>query len=177
MLLQQCKRSALDIIINDLRALSMRFFQKVPIREFYGMAWEKEDKMRATPCIYQNAQTSNALSYYFTDLIISRKTAAQRGEIITALVEIAARLVQADQSIGPDIFTTLAIVAALNMNFITRLKLSFACLDEKVLKKLKDLETVVDSNSNYKFLRALQSQYAQPLPHLSILLRDKNFYP
>lgn len=161
-------------IAQEMRILTINFYQNVLIKEFSGCGWVKEESKKNAPHIEELTQFFNKLSACFVKKILS-----QPGDNIKNalqfMLELAHELCLLDGEKYPDLNHLMLICSVLNNNNILRLSNSFELLSSKERKTLAELEHMVSKESNSKWMREVYRLYRTTLPFLGILLTDVTF--
>lgn len=160
-------------IANALTAKDMIIFKKIEPQEFYRCAWMKMDKFRSSPNILALSSSFDAITNWISVSILVDciKTRAKR---IQKFIDIAHRLLRLN-----NFQTMMAVVSALDLCHISRLKKSWAIVPQQSLNILKEMKSLMDSRHNFRNYRnALQNVIQSNsfgIPYMPVILRDLTF--
>ncbi|PWY56692.1 hypothetical protein DGG96_04595 [Legionella qingyii] len=161
-------------LAQEMRILTINFYQNVLIKEFGGGEWAKAESKKNAPHIDKSTQFFNKLSAYFVKKILSQPSNNIKNAL-QFMLELAHELCLLDGEKYPDLNHLMLICSVLNNNNILRLSNSFELLSSKERKALAELEHMVSKESNSKWMREVYRLYRTTLPFLGIILTDVTF--
>ncbi|KAJ3300757.1 hypothetical protein HDV03_001975 [Kappamyces sp. JEL0829] len=154
----------LTIIENGLFTSIMPF-------ELLNQAWSKKDSHSKAPNIINLSHRFNAVATWTAKSILDMKTAKQRAERFSKLLEIASHLLALN-----NYSSLMALIAGLNKACISRLKQTIKEVHPKLLKKKADLETLMSALGSYKNYRASIRSIQPPcVPYIGTYLTDLTY--
>jgi len=148
-------------------------FAAIPETEFLQQKWTKPSPELIAPNITSCIDQFNNLSNWATTWIVRQTDIKTRLRTIQHLLDIAGDLLE----LG-DFSALFAIGSAMSCAPVTRLKETFALLDEKRNGILQTLHQLTDNTSNYKFYKEmlrLALDRGHAVPHLAIYLKNFTF--
>ncbi len=158
-------------IAQELRAVSLQFREIHP-SEFRNKAWEDANtKMLTSPTLVQQLTLSNKISCFLIDRILSAQTPTQRRYVVKLIILILKDLTDEKQLL--DFNSGMAVLASLNMSYVTRLNL-ISELKEKYQNIFNHATALFSEAKNFHILRA-QSRCPRCIPFLGVILRDITF--
>ncbi|QMT61676.1 RasGEF domain-containing protein [Legionella sp. PC997] len=170
------------LIAHELRQLTITFYQKVSITEFNDGNWLKADKDILSPNIKELTGSFNRLSSYFCFKILSQppenlKTALQ------FIIDLAQALCPLKGENYPDLNHMMLIAGILNNKNISRLydknasriPTAFKGLSTKDLRYIEEINKLISSEKNSKYLREVYGAFRSALPFLGLLLTEATF--
>lgn len=157
---------------SALMALKMRMIR---ISEFYDKAWSGKDNKSQAPNILAQTQATNHIIEFIQLLILNATSPFEVTNRLRFLILLARELCSSQSELGPDMASVIILVGALNSSFISRLKENFSLLEPEIQIIFSQLNELTGNRLNYKWLRAVESGYLCPIPHLGIILGDVTF--
>ncbi|KAL2265821.1 hypothetical protein VTJ83DRAFT_6921 [Remersonia thermophila] len=158
-------------IARQLTLMQMAIFCAITPDELLGAKWTKDKTGTEAP----NVKAMSAFTTSLTNMVI--ETILQHDEVKKRAVAIKAWIKIAHQcSLLHNYDALTAIVCALTVTSIQRLKMTWDLVSVKRKEMLNGLEAVVHVSSNYKALRALLHDRVPPcLPFIGMFLTDLTF--
>lgn len=155
-------------IARQLTLIDQSLFRSVPATELLAARWTKADKEHSTPAIHRFTKQFNKVTYWVATEILTALNHYQRIEIIQRFIQIATDLHALQNFNG-----MMAVHAALNMNCVQRLKVTWKAVSDKYRKKMAVIETLMDSRRNFaNYRKALLSAKPPAIPFQALLLGD-----
>ncbi len=161
-------------IAQEMRILTIRFYQNVHMKEFGGCGWAKPESSENSPHIIELTQIFNKLSTYFVMRILHQPS----GNIKNALqfmLELAHEVCPLDGERYPDLNQLMLICSVLNNLNVSRLSNSFELLSSRERKMRQEIEQMVSNEANSKWMREIYRLYRTTLPFLGVTLTDVTF--
>jgi hypothetical protein len=156
-------------LVRQITLTAADYWRKINMREL--LVWNTKSYQVTAPNVFAMVNHYNALVNIFSTFIISGCSAEQRGYYLRHLVDIL--------EIAVDIrnfHLAFAIMGAFELAPITRLKKSWAILDEPREKILADLRVAFAPDSNYAKYREIISNASPPiLPQVGVIVKDVTF--
>jgi RasGEF domain len=150
--------------------IESEMFARIEATEFFQLAWKQPDKEELAPNICAMVQRFNEVSYWAATKIVMANNLHDRVKVIKKLVAMAEECVH----IG-NYNTTMEILGGINTWAIQRLKQTWEAIPARVVKKLEDLDSLMDSRHNYRAYRQSLASHEVALPYLGVYLRDLTF--
>ena len=156
------------------RQLTLMFhgtFARIRPSEMLDAAWTKPNKLARAPNVCQFIQQFNHLSYLVAHSILLPKTASTRGAMYRYWVRVAQHFLRLNNFTG-----IMAIVGAVNMSAVHRLKQTVKEVPAPVRVILSDIEKLMNSSSSFRAYREHVANCLPPaVPYVGLLLQDLTF--
>lgn len=169
------QREILCLVAHEFSAVMSLKMRTIRINEFYNKAWSRDDNQYKAPNIYAQTHATNTLIEFIQELILNATSPEEVTNRLRFFILLAAQLCSVKNQLGPDMASVIIIVGALNTNTVSRLKANFQSLEPEVQAIWTKLNDLTSNRANYKWLRAIESAYSCPIPHLGIILADITF--
>ncbi len=155
----------------QLTLLSHRVFRRIPPHELLSQRWTGADKFMLAPNVMAAANNSNVLCQWMVTRVVEVRETRQRVAVLAKLVAAGTVLAQLCNYNG-----VMQIVSALTNSAVARLKNSFAALPRGCREQLETLRQLVESQHNFRLLRAAQEEAIGAggpcMPYLALWLTD-----
>ncbi|HHT9887428.1 TPA: RasGEF domain-containing protein [Legionella pneumophila] len=168
------RKLAIQLIANEIRGLTVSFYQNVSMSEFYHFNWLKENKDLLAPNIVLLTHYFNQLNNYFITKVLEQKPE----DVVNALemlIQLGRQLCFNEKNSYSDINHLMMIASVLNSSVLSRLTEYFELLSYESKKILKEINEISKSTHNYKSIREIYNVQKKSLPCLAILLMDITF--
>lgn len=161
-------------IANALTAKDMIIFKQIRAEEFYRCAWMKKDKIETSPNIIALSSSFEEITSWISISILVDNIKI-RTKRIQKFIDIANRLLRQN-----NFHTMMAVVSALDVCHVSRLKKTWATISQQSLNLLKEMKYLMDSGNNFRqYRKALQNVINSPdtfaIPYFPVILRDLTF--
>lgn len=160
-----------ELIANEIRTLSVSFYQNVTLHEFNFIVDSQSAKI--APHIVLIRNYFNRLNNYFLKKILLQPE-KNVTNVLKFLLELAQALCPLYEENYPDLNHLMVISGVLNNSSIMRLKNHLAELSENEKEIIHELETMV-SFKNFKWMREIQRTHRSTLPFLGMFTKDLTF--
>ncbi|MCW8385475.1 ankyrin repeat domain-containing protein [Fluoribacter dumoffii] len=170
------------LIAHELRQLTITFYQKVSITEFNDGNWLKANKDILSPNIKELTDSFNLLSSYFCLKILSQPPENLKNAL-QFIIDLAQALCPLKGENYPDLNHMMLIAGILNNKDISRLydkdafrlPSAFRGLSTKDLHYLEEINKLISSDKNSKYMREVYGAFRSALPFLGLLLTEATF--
>ncbi|ELR19622.1 RasGEF domain containing protein [Acanthamoeba castellanii str. Neff] len=146
--------SLLDLKSEDIaRELTMDEFELycgVEPREFLGQAWQKERKAELAPNLTRLIERFNKIGYWVATEVLTKHDVKVRVKYIKKFIKIAFRCYECN-----NFNAIMQILSGLNNSSVKRLKDTWEALGERSKKKMEELESLMEPQSNFKNYRTV----------------------
>ncbi|WP_160264742.1 RasGEF domain-containing protein [Legionella norrlandica] len=167
------RKKEIELIAQELRILSMKFYQTVALSEFADANWTKEDPNLAIN-VLRLAMHFNQLSNYFTAKVLNQPSLDKTVNAIQLLIQIAQALCPLASGQFVDMHHLLIITSVLENSSISRLKPCMAALTETEQAIMAELTKIVGFSQNKYWQRAVQNS-CMTLPYVGLFQSDLTF--
>lgn len=170
------------LIAHELRQLTIAFYQKVSITELNDGNWLKSDKDNLSPNIKELTDSFNLLSSYFCFKILSQPPENLKNAL-QFIIDLAQALCPLKGENYPDLNHMMLIAGILNNQQISRLydkdafrlPSAFRGLSTKDLDYIEEINKLISSEKNSKYMREVYGAFRSALPFLGLLLTEATF--
>jgi len=147
------------------------YFRMIHPREFLRQAWTKANKEEIAPNLTFIIKHFNSTSNWVAYEVLLGQKAKDRMQIVGHFLQVAKVLFDMKNFFGMG-----AIMSALTISPISRLKRTFQKLSVRMLTLLDEYSSYITGTSNFKAMRTIMSHVTPPaIPLLSISLKDLTF--
>jgi hypothetical protein len=154
-----------QIIANEIKALSLETLQSIKLSDFNNCAWKK----LKDSTILTHARRFDNLYYLITEQIVSSSNEDFFG-YYKIWVRLADTLLTPVEGLGPDLGAVLVILNALESKAVCHRKIAFPKIDSEFSPIITQLKNLCSARRNYyNFSEAIQA-YQNPLPYLGMFL-------
>lgn len=165
------RQEELTVLSQELKNLSILFYQHVKLGEFIGENWRKENKNEVSPTIVRQTEYFNRLQDYFVCKILHLPHDSL-ANAIRFLIQLADNVCPANnQAQYPDQNTLMLITSVLNDARIARLSTHLNKLTETEQQQLEALNERV----NRKNMREMLNESRTTLAFLGLIQSDFTF--
>jgi hypothetical protein len=119
-------------------------------REFLGQAWQKEQKAELAPNLTQLIERFNKIGYWVATEILTKHDLKTRVKYIRKFIKIAFKCYECN-----NFNAIMQILSGLNNSSVKRLRDTWEALGERATRKMEELETLMEPQSNFKNYRAV----------------------
>jgi len=164
-------------LAQHLTIVDFEIFLKISPSEILCMTWKK--KPEEGPNVNSMIERSNRLGFWVATQILSQEDEKERGNIIEYFIGVGILLRKMNNFNG-----LMGLLSGLNMNTVSRLRLSWSLVSESSKRSLEELNSLMDAMNNYKNYRSELSTLTESwsgvgksliIPFLGIFLRDITF--
>lgn len=154
-----------QIIANEIKALSLETLQSIKQSDFNNCAWKKIKDST----ILTHARRFDNLYYLITEQLASSLNQDFFG-YYKVWVRVADTLLTPVEGLGPDLGAVLVILNALESKAVCHRKIAFPKIDSEFSPIITQLRNLCSARRNYyNFSEAIQA-YQNPLPYLGMFL-------
>jgi hypothetical protein len=158
-------KSLASLLSNELRALSLQFYQLLHRSEFSNKGWTTDSSEETSPNIVHQQLMFNNLVYFLKYEILTRNNESERAIVISLYIMTIEALLEHDI---PDYNMAMAVSAALHDSDVSRLKKSFGAVPVRLLKSWEHIQTILSESHNYKNQRDILKRNPRVLTFLGI---------
>lgn len=156
-------------IARQLTLMEFKLFKAIRLREYQQTAWGRDPE--STPNVQAFIRRFNQVSFWVASEIFSTPDPKNRVLLICRFIELARHLRDLNNFNG-----MMEIIAALNGNFLQRLRQAWKVLPQKHLEIWEDLGKIVDPIGSYRNYRKILRATKPPLiPFQGVYLTDLTF--
>jgi hypothetical protein len=163
-----------ELIAQELRALTMAFYQRVSLTEFREECWLKEKRQQSAPSITTMTEQFNKLSAYFSEKILTQPSENLQNALLF-FVELAQHLCPLDSEHYPDLNHLMLLSSVFNSISVSRLTNAFSSLSSMEHGIIDEVNHAVSNKKNFKFMRDIYNAYRTTLPFLGYILTETTF--
>ncbi|KAH3762489.1 Ras guanine nucleotide exchange factor [Pelomyxa schiedti] len=143
-------------------------YRRIQVKEFAHQGWMRPTRQTDCPHITIMLNTSNAISYWVCRYVLSKSTIDQRVSALAKVIDLADNLLKIN-----NVFSSMAVVAGVNLVSLRRLKKTLAKLPKKSQKRMEYLFNLIDPKFSSRSLRNFIRAAKPPcLPYLCLYLTD-----
>ncbi|ARG96803.1 RasGEF domain-containing protein [Legionella micdadei] len=161
-------------IANELRMLTMMFYQEVSICEFNNCYWSKEETKHLSPSIVKFTDYFNKLSFYFIEKILNQPSDNTRNAL-QFLIELSQALCALGEEKYPDLNHLQVLASVFSSSNISRLTVELGKLSTTDRKTIEEICTIASNLKNYQYMREICTTHRTALPFLGLFLTDVTF--
>jgi len=151
------KGSLLELKSVDVaRQLTIEEFEMyccVEPRELIGQAWQREDKSEKAPNLVALIERFNKIAYWVATEILTKHELKTKVKYIQKFIKIAVMCYECN-----NFNSVMQILSGLNNSAVKRLKSTWEAVGDRAKKKMQELESLMNPQSNFKNYRTALSQ-------------------
>ncbi|ELR25666.1 RasGEF domain containing protein [Acanthamoeba castellanii str. Neff] len=154
-------------VARQMTLVEFNLYKKIQACELHHSAWTKG----RAPNVQAITERFNKVCFWVATEIITTEDHATRIEVLSRFIQVALYLRSMNNFHG-----VMEIYASLNLGCVQRLKSTWRDVDKKYISKLKEIEVMFDTSSNYKNYRDRLDVIEPPLiPFQGVFLADLTF--
>eukprot|EP00013_Stygamoeba_regulata_P020832 CAMPEP_0177646488 /NCGR_PEP_ID=MMETSP0447-20121125/9799_1 /TAXON_ID=0 /ORGANISM="Stygamoeba regulata, Strain BSH-02190019" /LENGTH=664 /DNA_ID=CAMNT_0019149021 /DNA_START=429 /DNA_END=2423 /DNA_ORIENTATION=- len=155
-------------LARQITLLDFAQFSKIRPQELYRCSWTKANKHAASPNVMALTERFNKTTFWVATEILTTVNPKSRVEALKNFIQIGEQFLALRNYHG-----VMCVYAALNMGSIQRLSSTWKEISERHLRKMSEIERVMDSSGNWKIYRELTKDPTPPLvPFQGVMLSD-----
>lgn len=162
----------IQLIAQELRALTLSFYQNVSLKEFINGA--ERDGKASTENVDLITQYFNKLNSYLTEQILAQPK-SRLTDSVKFLIELACELCPLSDELYPDLNQLMMVVGVLNNNNIIKLTEAFVKLSVNDTTALKEINKIISPDHNSNNMRNVCRYYHSALPFVGTFTKNINF--
>lgn len=158
------------IFSNEIRKMTVHFYQNLRVSEFYNLAWKKAQSDETHSNINKEIQLYNMLSNFIVDEIL----ACSPMDVPRALgfFILVARELCCSADTGPDMNGLSKVVGALLKNPISRMNSMLSQLPGEISSILRQIQILSGAEFNYKWQREVTNNFQMTFMFAGMLTKD-----
>lgn len=149
------QRANIASIANEFDALSLSFIHNVELSEFYGCAWEKEQRDVTSPNIVRQTTALNQFSNFIQSFILQASNPQEFAARYSLFVQVAAHLAKPHDGMPPNFDAVIFIMCTINSFYIARAKSCLELLSAEDKKTIEQLKKISDPAGGFRAYREL----------------------
>eukprot|EP01103_Thecamoeba_quadrilineata_P017484 TRINITY_DN6226_c0_g1_i1.p1 TRINITY_DN6226_c0_g1~~TRINITY_DN6226_c0_g1_i1.p1 ORF type:complete len:479 (-),score=114.46 TRINITY_DN6226_c0_g1_i1:54-1382(-) len=158
-------------VARQLTLLEFEIFRSIKPRELLRKSWMKPNKEDLAPNVISLIQRFNTVSFWICYEIVKFPDLTRRSSMLCKFINLCEEL-----KTLRNIHGMMVVISALNNSSVTRLKQTWKEVPPKTLSLMKEHETLVSQDSNYKNYRQYISEQSPPFfPFEGVFLTDLTF--
>lgn len=157
------------LFANELRAISLQFYQTVSLTEFKRLAFSKANKEQLSPNIVHQIEITNKLSYYLIKTVLEKPNELERHKYLVFLINTLYELLHGEIK---DFNSAMSLSGALEDAFLSKFMRDLLQSNREVLEKWTKCCELLSPLNNFKNLRGAMTT---GIPFLGIFTRDLTF--
>eukprot|EP00013_Stygamoeba_regulata_P000816 CAMPEP_0177639212 /NCGR_PEP_ID=MMETSP0447-20121125/5902_1 /TAXON_ID=0 /ORGANISM="Stygamoeba regulata, Strain BSH-02190019" /LENGTH=1216 /DNA_ID=CAMNT_0019141227 /DNA_START=37 /DNA_END=3683 /DNA_ORIENTATION=+ len=160
-----------EAIAETLTVIAFDIYAGIKGNELLGQAWSKEKTRHRCPNVMEMIDRFNAVSLWVAATILEPTKVKVRAKRFERLIRIADHLYKLN-----NFQTLMAFLGGFNNSCVARLKYTRMLVPRALIKKLEELEKVMNMESSFKIYRQHLKMANPPIiPYLGVYLSDLTF--
>lgn len=159
------------VFANQVSMMSFALYRKIAPHELLQTRWMGANKYLSAPNVCAASNNANSLTLWMVTRVVEARDLRVRVAIMTNLIAAGMHFLQIR-----NYNAVVQVVSALGNAAVARLKHTFAGLSHRSRENLEALRALVESNNNFRSLRAAQDEAicsgVACLPFLGLWLTD-----
>ncbi|WP_057624630.1 RasGEF domain-containing protein [Candidatus Berkiella cookevillensis] len=161
----------LKFFANEIRKITIHFYQDLRVSEFYNLAWKKNQSNEAYSSINKEIQLYNMLSNFIVDeILVCPPIDIPRA--LSFFILVARELCCSADTTGPDMNGLSKIVGALLKNPISRMNSMLSQLPCEINSILRQIQILSGAESNYKWQREVTNNFQTTFMFTGMITKD-----
>lgn len=158
-------------LARQLTLVDFEIYKAIQVQELLQVAWNSNKLKHRSPNVCKLLDRLNKVTMFVPTLVLWQTRKVERARVIEKMIRVGIHL-RAMQN-----YTSLmGIVAGLNLSCLTRLKVTHAEVDPKIMQQFQHLEKLLDPSSSFKnYRKAFQNCKLPALPYIGVYLTDLTF--
>lgn len=158
-------------IAKALTVHEFDLFKQIHPNEFLNQNWQKDDKQKLSPNITRFISRFNEVSFWVASEIVVARDRKRQRSLVMKFIKIAKQCEMLN-----NFNSAMEILSGLNNAAVQRLEYIWKGLPDKHSQLFRELEIIMDPQSNFRTYRNLIKERPLPsLPYFGIFLRDVTF--
>lgn len=161
-------------IAHELQMITLSFYQHVSLHEFKQGNWHKAERHACSPQIVVFTDFFNKLSAYFIKKILAQP-AYNMQNALQFVLDLFPILCPFHPEKYHDLHSVMLLGSIFNNHALARLTTVFTELPSLDQERVAEINRLVSSENNCKYMRQMYSTYPKTLPFIGHLLSDLTF--
>jgi len=155
-------------LARQITIIDHHLFSLIPVKEFLNKNFGSEE---TSPNIAAISSQFNRISQWVSSEIVTTPNYKQRIKVLGYFIDVAVKLLNLNNFTG-----LMSIFAGLTQFTVSRMKLTWKGLPDKLIEKWEKLETICSPLGNFKHLRVLHDASEPPVVRTpTLFLKDLVF--
>ncbi|KNC54245.1 uncharacterized protein AMSG_12312, partial [Thecamonas trahens ATCC 50062] len=158
-------------LARQLTLMEHSLLRAIQAKEFMKQAWAKKGKERNAPHLLALIEFFNHVSGMIATQVLASPSVERRAFLIKYYVAVARHLLALDNFNG-----IMEVLSALHSAAISRLKLTWAAVEPKVVEEFESISAIMSTSSNFGAYRSkLKAATPPSVPYIGLFLTDLTF--
>ncbi|KAL7053900.1 hypothetical protein AAHC03_026701 [Spirometra sp. Aus1] len=159
------------VLAQQITLIELECFKAIKAEEFLSFKWNGREKAKYAPSICASTRWFNRIIFWIHQEILSLIPLPKRVEMLAYFIRTAKKLVELN-----NLCSAKAVVSALQVECIHRLKETWAGLSTRDRNTFKKLSEIFRPDNNFENLRNMHDNAHLPcIPYLGLYLNDLTY--